>query len=435
LAHDPHDEAHIGFRSVYGGTQRFGLSRLDRRQHLLVIGKSGVGKSTLLANLMLSHIAAGQGVAVIDPHGDLAGDLLDRVPPFRSRDVIVFQPSDIEYPMAYNILKTKRNTRSIPLVVSSIVSAFKHSFSHSWGPRLEHFLWHTLAALAECENATILGVPRMLLDEGYRAWVLRQVRDPGVRSFWEKEFASYDRRFIAEASGPIFNKIGSLISTPMIRNIFGQVRKAFNLREIMDDGKIFIADLSKGKLGEDKANLLGSLLVSEFQSAAMSRADTTEAQRPDSSLFVDEYANFTTDSFASAMAECRKYHLSLVLSQQHLSQTRPEVREAVLGNVGSIIAFRTGELDAHVLHREFGGAFTARQFTDLPNHEVFVKILENGHQLDPFHATTLPPQGTFFGRRDVLIRQSRQRYATPRQIVEDRINRFIGIDLPPDRHR
>jgi len=381
----------------------------------------------MLRNLIVSDIEAGEGVGVIDPHGDLAEELLDMIPPWRSRDVVYFNPADLEYPVAMNLLRSGSRDE-IPLVASAIVSAFKTIWRDSWGPRLEYILYACIMALAECQNATILGVQRMLSDEIYRSWVLKQVTDPAVRAFWLVEFAGYDRRLVAEATAPVQNKIGALLLSPAIRRIVGQVRSSIDLRFVMDRRRIFIANLSKGKVGEDKANLLGSLLIAQFQQAALSRANVPEPNRVNFSLFVDEYSNFVTDSFASVLAEARKYHFHLVLSGQHLGQTADVIRDAVFGNVGNVISFRIGEADAPILQREFDGVFPSSRFTELANHEILVKRLEEGRYREPFHATTLPPQGRFYGRRDKLIRQSRQRYATPRALVENRIRRWMAPD-------
>jgi hypothetical protein len=360
----------------------------------------------------------------IDPHGDLSLQLLDCIPPWRSRDLIYFDAADVDHPIAFNLLHA-HHSGNVHLAASSIVSALKSIFSDSWGPRLEYILYAAIAALAECQNTTLLGVQRMLVDERYRDWVVRQVTDPAVRSFWLNEFANYDRRFAAEAIAPIQNKIGQLLMSPLLRNILGQVRCSIDLRFIMDRRKIFIANLSKGKLGEDKAKLLGALLVAQFGQAAMSRADTPEENRPDYFFFADEFQNFVTDSFASMLAETRKYHTSLSLFNQYMDQTRDDIRDAVLGNVANLIAFRVGATDARLLEREFGGAFFHHQFSDLANHEVLVKLLQDGAYGDPFRGTTLAPQGHRYGQREKLIRSSRERYATPRQIVEEKIQRWM----------
>jgi hypothetical protein len=425
---DPDRISYIGHRDIWGGARLFGVSQSDRRQHLFLIGKSGVGKSTLLRNLILGDIAAGEGVALIDPHGDLAEEILDFLPPHRSRDVIYFDPSDLEFPFAFNVLQND-GADSIHLLASSIIGAFRSLWSSSWGPRLEHFFYNAVAALAECRNTSILGVPRMLLDGRYREWVVNHVRDPAIRAFWEVEFAGYDRRFVAEASAPILNKVGQFVASPVTRNILGQIRRAVNLRKVMDDRRIFIANLAKGKIGEDKSKLLGALLVAQFQQAAMSRANVPESKRADFFLYIDEFASFTSDSFATILAENRKYHCSMTLSGQHLSQATPEIRDAIIGNVGNFIAFRLGEADAQVMHREFGNGFHPAHFTDLANHHVLVKTLEQGRHPEPFHGVTLPPRGRFRDRREALIQQSRNRYATPRAIVEDRMRRWMDIDL------
>ncbi|GFO82750.1 MAG: hypothetical protein A49_23770 [Methyloceanibacter sp.] len=360
------DRAWLGLRHSWGGETPFGLSPVDRRQHVFVVGKSGTGKTTLLRNLILQDIVAGRGVGVIDPHGDLAVDLLDHIPPGRTDDVVYFNPADQDYPIGLNLLGRVPNEIR-HLVASGVVGAMKSIWRDSWGPRLEYLLYAAAAALLECENVSLLGVQRMFVDERYRAWVVKQVQDPVVRSFWFDEFAGYDRRFLVEAVAPIQNKIGRLLMAPPIRNILGQVRSKIDARFMMDDRRILIANLAKGRLGEDKANLLGAVLVTQFQLAAMSRADMPEDERVDFTLFVDEFHNFLTDSFASILSEARKYRLSLVLAGQYLSQVPDVIQESVFGNVGTMISFRVGEADAAVLAREFGLAGTARSFSDLAN--------------------------------------------------------------------
>lgn len=414
----------IGRRHVWGGEQPFGLSRLDRRQHAYVVGKTGTGKSTVLRNLILQDIEAGQGVAVIDPHGDLAEDILEHVPPRRTKDFIYFNPADQEFPIAFNLLHPVEPRRR-HLVASSIIGAFKSIWRDSWGPRLEYVMNGCVAALLECQNTTILGIQRMLTDARYREWALRQVKDPAVRSFWLKEFAGYDQRFVSEVISPLLNKAGGLLMAAPLRNVLGQVSNRIEPRFIMDNRRILIANLSKGLLGEDKANLLGALLVSQFQMAAMSRADIPESKRKDFYLYVDEFHNFATDSFGSILAEMRKYALSLVISNQHLEQLRPDIRHAIFGNCGSIIAFRVGEADATILSREFGGGFDSSLFSDLANFEVFAKVLQNGRHGDPFLAKTDPPTGKRYGNSYNLIHHSREWHATPRSLVEDRIRRWM----------
>ena len=419
------DDVVLGLRHVWGGERPFGISPADRRQHTYVIGQTGTGKSTLLRNMILQDVEAGRGVGVIDPHGDLARDLLDHIPSSRTDDVIYFNPSDQDYPVAFNLLQgVPRQHR--PRVASGIVAAFKHVFRDSWGPRLEYVLYAAAAALLDCENTSLLGVQRMLVDDYYRAWVVRQVVDPMVRSFWLDEFDAVDHRTRREWVAPIQNKVGQLLMAAPVRNVLGQVRRKFEPRFIMDNRRIFIANLSKGLLGEDKANLLGSLLVTSFQLAAMERADLPEQDREDFFLYVDEFHNFTTDSFASILSEGRKYKLGLVLAHQYCEQMRDGLAEAIFGNVGTLVSFRVGEQDASVLARAFGGGYVADHFSTLANHEIRVKLLRAGGYGDPFLARTVPPSSTRYGCARNLIRRARQRYATPRRLVERRIRRWMA---------
>ena len=410
----------LGLREEWGQEAPFGLSQADRRHHLYAIGKSGAGKTTLLRNLILQDIEAGRGVGFIDPHGDLAHDVLDHIPRRRIEEVTYFNPSDAEYPVGFNLLKSVPPERA-HLVASGVVSAFKSLWGTSWGPRLEYILYAAVAALSECENVSLLGLQRMLSDSRYRAWVVRQVTDPVVRSFWVNEFESYDERYLHEAIAPIQNKVGQLLMSPHLRNVLGQVRSRIEARFIMDSGRIFIADLSKGRLGADKSNLIGSCLVTQFELAAMSRTDVPEEERRDFFLYVDEFQSFMSDSFVSILSEARKYRLCLTLSHQYIGQLRPEVREAVFGNVGSIVAFRAGQRDADVLEREFGQDYSASRLVGLGNHEVCAKLIHR----EPFVGRTLPPWGKRHGRRNTIVRRSREKYAKPRKMVEERIRRWL----------
>jgi hypothetical protein len=416
------DMVTIGERDAWGSRLPFGISTADRRHHVYVIGKTGTGKSTLLKSMILQDIEAGRGVGLLDPHGDLAADLLDHIPPCRIRDVVYMNPADREFPVGLNLL-AGGDPENRHLIASGIVGAFKNIWGDSWGPRLEYVLYASVAALAECENASILGIQRLLSDEGYRMWVLRQVSDPMVRSFWEREFASYDKRFLSEVIAPIQNKVGQLLMAAPIRNILGQVKSKIDPRFIMDRGRIFVANLSKGKLGSDKANLLGALLVTQFQLAAMSRADVPEGDRREFTLYVDEFHNFSTDSFADILSEVRKYRLGLVLSHQYMEQLRPEVRHAVLGNVGTLIAFRVGEADARVLAQEYG--CEPHQFTSLSNRQVFVKPLTGGALSEPFVGLTAEPSFKRHRKSATIIRSSRERFATARGTVENKIARWM----------
>lgn len=420
----------FGYKESWGNNQvPFGMATADRRHHVYVIGKTGSGKTTFLRNLIVQHIAAGHGVGLLDPHGDLAQSLLEVIPPCRTDHLVYFNPADLEFPVGLNLLaNVAKDERH--LVASGIVSAFKSIWRESWGPRMEYILYNCIAGLLDCENTSILGLTRVLTDPVYREWMIRQIEDPFVRKFWTEEFASYDERFLREAISPIQNKVGQFLTNPPIRNTLGQVRSKIDIRYTMDTNRVFIANLAKGKLGEDKANLLGSLLVTQFQLAAMRRADIPEDERQDFFLFIDEFQNFTTDAFASILSEARKYRLNLTLSHQYIAQLSPEIRDAVFGNVGSLIAFRLGHSDAPILESEFGDAFIQSQFTELGRFEILVKHLQDGTTREPFRAKTFAPEEKPYGRTENMIRRSRERFATPRDLVETRINRWLNSHEP-----
>jgi len=420
---DASDINPIGIAAMWGGEGPLAIRREDRRHHLYVLGKTGSGKTTLLRNLILQDINDGQGVGVIDPHGDLVDEILNHIPRRRTDDVVYFDPSDGEFPIGFNVFfNVPRDRRH--LVASGLVSAFKSIWRESWGPRMEYILYAATAALLDCPNTSLLGLQRMLSDARYRAWVVKQIQDPLVRVFWTQEFAAYDQKFVREAIAPIQNKIGQFLMCPPIRNIVGQVRSTIEPRFMMDDGRIFIANLSKGKLGEEKANLLGSILVTQFQLAALSRMDLPERKRRDFFLFIDEFHNFTTDSFSGILAEARKYRLCLTLSHQYTGQLTDDVRQGVFGNVGTIIAFALGYADAEILEQEFSNAFHAAEFIDLNKFEILLKMRAENRTLF-LRGKTLPPTDGWVGRRENLIRRSREKYATPRAVVEDKISRWM----------
>lgn len=414
----------LGAREQWGQPVPVVLSHGDRRHHLYIIGKSGTGKTTLLHRLMVQDIEAGRGFAFLDPHGDEAVRLLDHIPKRRSEDVVYFDPSDPTHSIGFNLLASVPPERR-HLVASGIVSAFKGIYPEFFGPRMEYIFFAAVAALLDCDNVSLLGLQRMLSDSGYREWVVSQVSDPMVRTFWTHEFESHDRRTRAEMVSPILNKVGPILMTPQLRNILGQVRSRIDARFMMDRGRIFIANLSKGKLGADKANLLGSFLVTQFQLAAMGRADVPEDDRRDFGLYVDEFHSFVSDSFASILSEARKYRLNLTISHQYLAQVKQEIREAVFGNVGSLISFRVGHDDAEVLEKTFGGSFVSRQFSGLSNNETMAKILTGGQEVEPCLMRTLPAGSGNGSRREKIIRRSRERYGTPRTVVERKIARWF----------
>jgi hypothetical protein len=312
------------------------------------------------------------------------------------------------------------------LVASGIVSAFKAIWRDSCGPRLEYILYNAVSALLECRNQTLLGVNRLLTDDTYRAKVIRQITDPFIKAFWADEFENYDERFKREAIAPIQNKIGQFLLNPVVRNILGQVRKKVDIPFVMDNGRLFVANLSKGRLGHDKANLLGSLLVTQFQLGAMARSNRPEAERRDFYLFIDEFQNFSTDAFASILAEARKYRLCLTLSHQYIDQLPETIRQAVFGNVGTLIAFRIGYTDAEAMEKEFGKTIPATSLADLERYEAVVKLLVEGANQEPFRAKMLPPIENRVGRKAKLIALSRERFAMPRARIEAKLARWMN---------
>lgn len=402
----------------------FSISASDVCHHVYVIGKTGSGKSTLLSNLFLQHVAQGRGVALIDPHGDLATDLIRQIPPHMAAKTVYFDAADRDFPIGINPLG------GVPveqrgLVVSGIVGALKNLWPDSWGPRMEYILKNAVAAVLHCEGVTLLGVKRMLDDASYREWVVGQIDDPFLVAYWRDEFGKYDERFRREAIAPIQNKLGTLTGDPVLRNIIGQVRNRIDFRFLMDEGRVFIANLAKGSIGADKANLIGSLLVHQFEMAALARASVPEYERRPFSLLVDEFATMTTGAFAAALSEIRKYGLGLILASQFSNQMSAEVRQAVFGNVGSIIAFRVGYQDAEILHEEFSHDYRASQFTELPRYQVLTKLMQRGEPSAPFRGVTLPPITTDCGRPQRVVADSRKRYAQPRAVVEAKLARWL----------
>jgi energy-coupling factor transporter ATP-binding protein EcfA2 len=417
----------IGERFGWGDSQPFGIAAVDERQHLYIIGKTGSGKTTLLRNLILQHIMLGHGVGLIDPHGDLAEELLNHIPPNRAKHVVYFNPGDIEFPIGLNVIgNIAPDDRH--LVASGIVGAFKGIWRDSWGPRLEYILYNAVSALLECRDETLLGVNRLLMDRDYRARVVEQIKDPFVKAFWVEEYENYDERFRQEAIAPIQNKIGQFLLNPVVRNILGQVKSKVNVPYMMNNGGLFIANLSKGRLGHDKANLLGSLLVSQFQLGAMARAVRPESERRDFYLFIDEFQNFSTDAFASILAEARKYRLCLTMSHQYIDQLPEPIRQAVFGNVGTLVAFRIGYPDAEVMAKEFGKTIAPTALADLERYEAVVKLLVEGSNQEPFRAKMLPPLEYHTGRREDIIARSRERFAMPRAAIEAKLRQWMLND-------
>lgn len=396
---------------------RFGVKPDDRRRHIYAIGKTGMGKTNMLENMVLADMKAGRGLAVVDPHGDFIESVLDHIPSDRVDDVIVFNPADRAYPIAFNILeKVDRDAK--PLVASGVVSIFEKIYGHSWGPRLEHILRNTILALLDYPDSTLLDVPKLLADQKFRDEVIKHIEDPVVRDFWTDEFAAYSERQRVEAIAPIQNKVGQFLSSTTIRNCVGQKHTAINLRQVMDEGKILFLKLSKGELGEDASALLGAMIITKIQLAAMSRADIVESERRDFYLYVDEFQNFATESFASILSEARKYRLNLAMANQYIAQMPEEVRDAVFGNVGTIISFRVGAADAEWLAKEFEPVFTETDVVNLDKFHIYLKLAIDGVTGNAFSASTIPLPSATTNYKEQAIAQTREHYAADRESVE-----------------
>jgi type IV secretory pathway TraG/TraD family ATPase VirD4 len=384
------------FGSVRGreGVKNFGILSEDRGRHIYVLGKTGMGKSTLLTNMVLQDIYNNKGVCFLDPHGEAIEYILERIPEHRKNDVVYFNPADIDNPVGFNIFEAV-NDEQIFLLASGMMAVFKRIWEGSWSARMEYILNNTLLALLETPGNTLLDVVRMLTDDDFRKEIVNKLEDPIIRNFWTKEFAAFNDKYRTEAIAPILNKIGQFFSSSIIRNILGQVKSTLNMRQFMDEGKILLVNLSKGKLGEDNSALLGSLIVTRLQLAAMTRVDTPEAMRRDFCLYVDEFQNFINDTFAVILSEARKYKLSLVLANQYISQLTEtdniKVRNAIFGNVGTIITFRVGAEDGQELEKEFGPIFTYQDLSQLNKYQIAVKMSIMGKVPSPFLATTLAP--------------------------------------------
>ncbi|MDO8435997.1 MAG: type IV secretion system DNA-binding domain-containing protein [bacterium] len=407
--------------------RRFGIKTDDRRRHTYLIGKTGMGKSAMLENMAIQDIQLGHGIGFVDPHGEAAEGLLDFIPSNRINDVVYFNPADIDYPVAFNIME-KVDFGHRHLVASGLMGVFKKIWPDVWSARMEYILNNCILALLEYPGSTLLGVNRMLADIDYRKKVVDMVTDPMVKSFWVKEFARYTQRYEVEATAAIQNKVGQFISAPLIRNIIGQVQSKLDMREIMDENKILILNLSKGRIGEDNSMLLGALLITKLQLAAMSRVDIPEEKRKDFFLYVDEFQNFATISFVNVLSEARKYRLSLILGHQYITQMEEEVRDAVFGNVGTLVSFRIGADDAEFLEREYSPDFIAADFVNLKKYNIYVKLMIDGLASRPFSAETLSPFPTLEkSNREKIIQVSRERYSSSRQSVEEKISKWSGV--------
>lgn len=386
------DHQHITYfaETNYRNTKRkFGIKDTDRLAHIYCIGKSGTGKSNLLQTLAVSDIHKGKGLAVIDPHGDVAQNLLQYIPIHRGKDVIIFNPADTEFPSAYNPLLDVP-TEHFHLVASGLVATFKKQFSDSWGPRLEYVLRFCLLTLLHYGRGSLLDIQPLLTNPQYRYQVLATVHDGHIVNYWQNEFDKYSPSMRAEVISPILNKIGLFYTSQPLKACFGADHNDFTIQDVMDSGKIFIANLSKGNMGEDASTLMGSILVTAFANAALFRSRIPEQHRRPFFLYVDECHTFISHSFADILAECRKYGLSLFLAHQFIEQLDENIRAAVYGNVGTLICFRVGATDARYLAQEFHPYFNEEDLVNLPKYGMYLKMMIDGATSKPFSATTLP---------------------------------------------
>lgn len=403
------------FRNAY---VEFGIKRDDRRRHIYIVGKSGVGKSVLIENMAITDVLKGSGVVIVDPHGELAEKILACIPDERVDDVVVFDPSDREFPIAFNLLEAVDDDFK-SLVASGFVGIFKKIFGNSWGPRLEHILRNTVLALLDFPDSTMIDIPRMLTNKHFQDKVLEYVKDPVIKEFWINEFGSFDSKFKTEAVSPILNKVGQFLASSTIRNIVSQPKSRIDIREIMDQEKIMIINLSRGKIGEDNSALLGAMMITKIQLAAMSRANVTVDKRPDCFLYVDEFQNFATDAFGVILSEARKYNLALTIAHQYVKQLPEELSDAIFGNAGTLISFRVGGADADVLVKEYEPVFEANDLVNLDKYNIYIKLLVDGISAPAFSARTLPPVMKVTGNAEKVVSMSRVKYATSRSKLAD----------------
>lgn len=405
---------------------KFGIKIPDRRYHMYAIGKTGTGKSTMLENMAIDDIREGRGLAVVDPHGDLINHVMDYIPEERIKDVVIFSPADKMFPVAFNPLENVDPDMK-NIVASGVVGIFKKIFGESWGPRLEYILRNTILALLDYPNATMLGITKILVDKQFRDKVVSNITDPVIKDFFVNEFEQYDPKFRTEAISPIQNKVGQFLSSSTIRNIVGQPKSTINLKEIMDTGKIFLVNLSIGEIGEDASSLLGSLMITKIQLAAMQRSTMAEEDRRDFYLYVDEFQNFATDSFAVILSEARKYHLNLIMTNQYIAQMPETVRDAVFGNVGTLISYRVGAPDAAALKQEFAPIFEEVDLVNLDNYHIYVKMSIDGVTCPAFSAVTLPRDAKKFENKEKIINFSRQHYSRQREYVESQLEQIANL--------
>ncbi len=423
------DITYLAKTNFRGTDQIFGIKRKDRRQHMYVVGKSGTGKSVLLENMIIQNIRNGEGLCVIDPHGELVEKIITSIPKERAEDVIYFNPSDTDFSIGFNVLQVD-DPKYKHLIASGLMGIFTKIWANTWSARMEYILNNCILALLDTPGSTLMGIPRLLVDKDYRQYVISNLKDPVVKAFWIHEFEAWRDQFRTEAVQPIQNKVGQFLSSNIVRNIVGQQKSTVNIFDMMNTKKIFLVNLSKGRVGEDNSALLGAMLITKIQLAAMERVRIPEVDRKDFYLYVDEFQNFVTDSFASILSEARKYRLNLIIAHQYIAQLETAngsaVKDAVFGNVGTMISFRVGAEDGAALEGEFEPEFMTEDFVNLPNYHIYLKLMVDGVTSRPFSARTLPPIQTTESTDMVahIIETSRRLYAKPRDQIETDIERW-----------
>jgi CxxC-x17-CxxC domain-containing protein len=433
------DLTYLGITTYRDKNTLFGIKRKDRRQHVYLLGKSGTGKSVLMFNMIIQNIQNGEGVCVVDPHGELVEGVLSAIPPHRMKDVVYFNPADADHHIGFNVLELI-DPQYKHLVASGLMGIFTKIWANAWSARMEYILNNAILALLDTPGTTLLGIPRMLVDKDYRQKIISNLKDPVIKAFWVHEYEAWQDKFRNEAIAPIQNKVGQFLSTSIIRNVVGQSKSTINIFDIMNDGKIFLVNVSKGRIGEDNSGLLGGMIITKIQLAAMERVRIPEETRRDFYLYVDEFQNFVTDAFAGILSEARKYRLNLTVAHQYTAQLISDkstaVRDAVFGNVGTMIVFRVGSDDAEFLEKEFDPEFTPQDIVNLPNYKVYLKLMIDGVTSRPFSAKTLPPMVRSGNKEaeEAVIKSSRELYCRPREVIEREINDWSGMSLGDDNN-
>ena len=422
----PSDITFFAETNFRGQHRHFGIKTDDRRRHMYLLGKTGMGKTTMMEQMALSDIYNGRGLAFVDPHGDIVERILDYIPKNRINDVIYFNPADQNYPIGFNVMESIDPTHK-HLVASGLMGVFKKIWPDVWSPRMEYILNNCILALLDYPGSTLLGINRLLVDKDFRKRVVSKIQNPVVKTFWNDEYARYSEKFASEAIAPIQNKVGQFLSSSIIRNILAQIKSAINIREIMDNQKIFIINLSKGRLGEENMRLLGGMIITKLQLGAMERVDIPEEERKDFYLYVDEFQNFATESFANILSEARKYRLSLIMAHQYIEQLDETVAAAVFGNAGTLICFRVGGEDAEFIAKEFEPEFTIEDMVNLGKYNVYLKLMIDGVASTAFSAQTFLPDFPKTGSVAKVIKVSRERYSEKREVIEEKIMRWAGF--------